>query len=296
MSRICDFLRDYNIDFKPHGKNVSKRDVNIKCLFCDDPSYHLGVNKKKGFWHCWICGRSGNFIELIRELLNVSWQKAKQIADNYTIDNDSFFSNKSTQNLNKISLPFNIFSLAKKPEDILLQKLWKKALNYCKRRHVPLEVVVSWYFDTKGFLIIPIETNHVLTAYIKRSFLNSEYRYLASDNKSSSLFNYDNLKHKVAVLVEGVFDAIACGLDVSCAMLGKQPTDTQIKLLKKKVTDIVYCPDSGVKSYDILRVADKLSMFGLKCKVLKCNKGDPATNEQFTKTLRRFLQKTYGIS
>ena len=295
MSMIYNFLDDFNIEYKDRGKNVSKRDVNITCPFCSDPSYHLGINKEKGFWRCWICGRSGNFVELIKHLLNVSWQKAYQIADKYL---EASFSVSEIKPTNKpsFSLPSNIFPLTKKPVDLFLQKLWHKAIAYCKQRKVPLDCLVSWYFDTQGFLVIPIEVNNVLTAYIKRSFLNPKYRYLAYGKVSSSLFNYDNLQHKVAVLVEGIFDAIACGLDVSCAMFGKQPTIDQIKLLRRKVTDIVYCPDSDVKSYETLQVADKLAMFGLKTHILKCEKGDPSSNDRFTKTLRRFLQETYGIS
>jgi len=292
---IYNFLHDYNIDYKDHGKNVSKRDVNIKCPFCSDPSYHLGINKEKGFWRCWICHRSGNFVELIKHLFDVSWNKAYKIASKY-IEQSYSASDVSLKKTTEIKLPQNALPLGEKPEDSYLQKLWQKALAYCKQRKVPLEVVMSWYFDTKGFLIIPIETNGVLTAYVKRSFLNPTYRYLAFGGIGQSLYNYDNLHCKVAVLVEGIFDAISCGLDVSCAMFGKQPTDIQAKLLKKKVTDVIYCPDSDVKSYEVAQVVDKLTLFGLNCKVLKCEKGDPNSNEEFTKSLRRFLQEAYGVS
>lgn len=41
------------------GKRARGNWVHFKCMYCDDPSYHLGVNVDTGAVHCIRCGRTG---------------------------------------------------------------------------------------------------------------------------------------------------------------------------------------------------------------------------------------------
>ncbi|HDD70832.1 MAG TPA: hypothetical protein ENF94_01580 [Candidatus Woesearchaeota archaeon] len=289
---IYKFLEDYGFEYKERGKNVSRRDVNIKCPLHYDPDFHLGINKETGIWRCWICGESGNFIKLIRLLLGVSFHKAKEIASRYV----SLKSATSSPSLPAVSLPKNIFPLSRKPSDPFLFALWKRAISYCKQRRVPVDLLLNWYFDTTGFLVIPIETEGRLKAFIKRSFLKKAHRYLAYGKISESVFNLDNISYKIAVVVEGIFDAIAVGLDIAVAVFGNKISDYQANLLAKRFQSVVLAFDSDVSGYDILKSSEKLVSFGLKVKTFQCKEGDPAENEAFRKDLRNFLKETYGIS
>ena len=51
---IIKVLSDYRIDYDTEGKNTSTGFVSIACPWCeDDPSHHLGINLKEGYYTCW---------------------------------------------------------------------------------------------------------------------------------------------------------------------------------------------------------------------------------------------------
>ena len=53
---IINYLENREIDYHKAGeKNVGKGWININCPFCDDPSWHLGINLKSKFFNCYIC-------------------------------------------------------------------------------------------------------------------------------------------------------------------------------------------------------------------------------------------------
>lgn len=76
------FCTRYSIEFVEKGPNVSKSNINIECPFCgNDPSHHLGLSLKKGFWGCWRNKkhRGKKPHKLIMSLLHVPFEQAVAI-------------------------------------------------------------------------------------------------------------------------------------------------------------------------------------------------------------------------
>jgi hypothetical protein len=81
------FFRDHNIEYVTRGPNVKKGNVNISCPFCgEDPSHHMGVSLNGKGFGCWrsVTHAGKKPHNLIRALLNCSFNQAKIIAQQYS--------------------------------------------------------------------------------------------------------------------------------------------------------------------------------------------------------------------
>lgn len=82
---------NYGVEFIKKGPFL-----NACCPFDDhmDSSPSFGINMEKHYFHCFGCGRNGNFIIMLSQLLNISnYQAASVIAEYENIPlstNDSF--------------------------------------------------------------------------------------------------------------------------------------------------------------------------------------------------------------
>jgi len=79
---ITRLLSDFQIPFQTGGKNVGKDWIGLSCPFCDDPSYHLGYNLKKKFFHCWRCG-THPITTTISKLLSINENQVSRIIQQY---------------------------------------------------------------------------------------------------------------------------------------------------------------------------------------------------------------------
>jgi len=80
---IKAFYDKRSVDYITKGVNVKKNEINISCPFCNsegnpDPSYHLGVDPKTGFWSCWRSRKhhGKRLHRLIMKVGQVSYQEA----------------------------------------------------------------------------------------------------------------------------------------------------------------------------------------------------------------------------
>lgn len=134
------------------------------------------------------------------------------------------------------------------------------------------------YFDRfRGRIIFPIrDTNGKLRGFGGRVIDKGEPKYLNSPdtpvyNKSELLYGLNLAKDKIksskiAILVEGNLDLIACfqaGVDLTCATLGTALTPQHAKLLKRYAEKVIICFDADLagstaaqRSIDILREFD----------------------------------------
>lgn len=81
------FLNDHGIEYTESGRNVSKGNIALACPFCNqsgdpDPSQHMNISLKGRGWACWreASHRGISKARLVQALLNVSWQKACELA------------------------------------------------------------------------------------------------------------------------------------------------------------------------------------------------------------------------
>lgn len=73
---IIEVAEKCGIQFHPRQRN--NVEFIALCPFCGDRKYHLGLNRKKGMFHCFRCKESGNSVSLYAKLNGVSNKEAYQ--------------------------------------------------------------------------------------------------------------------------------------------------------------------------------------------------------------------------
>ena len=77
------FLRQHRIDYVTSGPNNARGNLNLKCPWCGeaDPSEHLGVNIKFGYWGCLrnSAHRGKSPVRLVQKLINCSEAEARRL-------------------------------------------------------------------------------------------------------------------------------------------------------------------------------------------------------------------------
>jgi len=83
---VENFLSKRGIHYITSGVNVKAGEINLSCPFCNsegnpDPSHHLGIDPKNGFWSCWRNRRhhGRKLHRLLMKLLRISYAEACQI-------------------------------------------------------------------------------------------------------------------------------------------------------------------------------------------------------------------------
>lgn len=245
MFNAIQFLKDFNIQFDLNSKNASKGFVNIKCVFCEDTSDHLGISLTLPAVKCWKCGKHSLY-DTIQKLL--PFENPKQIIKQY--DTNLIINNKLDKKLNynntEIKLPGS--------------KLEKCHKLYLQKRGFDPDYIEEKYklqgtlYDSKYpyRIIIPIYFNSKLVTYQTRGITKDTKYINCLPNKEiipikETLYNLDNCKEDFIVVTEGVFKVMKLG-DNSCCTYGKNFSNIQIKLLSKyKKVFVYFDPDSAGK-------------------------------------------------
>lgn len=245
MFNTIQFLKDFNIPFDLNSKNASKGFINIKCVFCEDKSDHLGISTTLPAVKCWKCGKHSLY-DTIQKLL--PFENPKQILKEY--DTDIIINNRIEKKLNynntTIKLPGN--------------KLEKCHKIYLKKRGFNPDYIEEKYklqgtlYDSKFpyRIIIPIIYNEKIVTYQTRG-IKKEDRYINCFPEKeiipikNILYNIDNCRKNFIIVTEGVVKVWKLG-DNSCATFGKNFSKIQIKLLSKYQKIFIYFdPDSAGK-------------------------------------------------
>lgn len=84
------FLKDYNVSYQFGGKNTKAGNIGLSCPLCNetsspDPSQHLGINPKNGYYNCWRNSdhKGRNPYRIVRAVTNCSNREAKRIIKEY---------------------------------------------------------------------------------------------------------------------------------------------------------------------------------------------------------------------
>lgn len=230
-----------------------KSEVRICCPFCTDDNFHMYVNTNKKVYHCHKCEASGKMKDVMTmdDAINFS----KKIGDilsstPVTIKVPLMYETKPTD-LKKIrTLPHS--------SQIWKEKLYyQQAQNYLLGRGIDsslqreLDIKVSK--ETSGIykntVIFPIyelnkdEDDADLKYFVCRRYDKTEPKYInAPWPKEDTLFQFGDNQYKTpfnAIIVEGIFDAIAIGQSGynAIALLGKKATGQQLNRLDKPNRD-----------------------------------------------------------
>lgn len=242
---IEEFYLRRNIDFITKGTNVKKDEVNISCPFCNassnpDPSYHLGVDRKTGYWSCWRNRKhkGKRLHRLIMTVARVSYAEACDILGqkvdwikegSFSIFSEDFdskdlFSDDTEQEEVQVLkmppefMPFNGFRSQIPFTNYLMHD------RGFHRRHIS-EVLKEYDFHCcttgrwSGRLILPIRLEGDLLTWTGRAIeKNATLRYRSLSEKEGAIasikdlvFNYDTLIQtggRLLFITEGPFDAM----------------------------------------------------------------------------------------
>lgn len=221
---IEKLLKSKQIQYVTSGHNVKKGNVNIACPLCkDDPSQHLGIDLKTGYWGCWRDKKHGHkdFKKLLiilgfseQDIFLFSNQKILLDVDWYD-SIERLFMKTVAKKIEKQELFF-----PEEFKDLKTQGVYSKFYNYLLERGV--QEPLKWGFkacltgEWKDRIIIPITFNNQLVTWLGRSIHEIPKKYLNLNNEKSvvsikkTVYNYDTIKYggKVLFITEGVFDCL----------------------------------------------------------------------------------------
>ena len=275
---LLRYLEDRGIDYTESGKNVSSGWIGTNCLFCDDPSNHLGINTQSKTYSCFICGAKGNLPKLIQEIEQCGSKKAYQIIDQFQDKTLQYLDQPERKSGSRVDLPKGctkelpgIFQNYFQERGFDAEKLIQKYDLYC--------CYITSDQKFKYRIIAPVYQENELVTYVGRDVTHSaknKYQNCPSEkcikNIKDCLYNIDSV-HKKAIVVEGIFDVWRLG-DGAVATFGTQFTKQQISLLAG-LDEVFILFDSDAVSMSH-RLAGELSGIVKHVEVIELEQGDPA--------------------
>ncbi len=304
MFNLEQFLIKNKIEYRTSGKNVSKGEFSICCVFCGEGGYHLGINPTKKLWHCWICGGKGNYEKLISKILNISHIEAKEIINPISDLKKVLEDRKNkvpiiekSKEIKEMHLPEHTYKFDKNKTNLwqeIALKFLKEKYNLTWEHILEADLHFCIYGRYKHSIIIPFYLDGKLVNFISRAWnKNAKKRYdncpneLSIVNIKSMVYNIDNVKNRknLLIIVEGCFDAIKSGLDRTIALCGTEVSKEQLSILANLgVENLIIMLDNDphltTTSKKAQALADYLSLFS-KTRVIKLPYGkDPGSMER----------------
>jgi hypothetical protein len=273
-----DFAQLFRDNAVPHwteGKNVSDGWVNVQCVFCDDPSNHLGFSAE-GACACWRCGTHSTS-EAIHLLTGLDWQN---IQTSYQGGAQSFRGTDRTgAPPSSLSLPIGTREMTEAHRQYIIDRNFdpdRLARDYALQG----TGIVGPY---KFRIIVPIFLHGRLVSYQGRDYTGrSELRYKTCRKEEEvvchkhTLYDLDRAGEDV-VVVEGVTDAWRLGAG-AVATFGVGFTQEQVmRLAYYRRVFLLYDPDAMARAE---RLARAISGLGPEVEVVALEGGDPAEMSQ----------------
>lgn len=180
MIDYVKLFNDFSIPYWTEGNNCSFGFINVKCVFCDDHSNHLGIKFETGAVSCWRCGPHGRRDALCK-ILGVNDETLGKILQSYQTRG------VGTKGAVKESL--------KAPENVkipLVEELNGKCFTYLEKRGFDTFQLIRDYrikstktpcffegIDLKCRIFIPIYWKNTLVSWQTRAVVDtSKLRYI----------------------------------------------------------------------------------------------------------------------
>jgi DNA primase len=238
------YLRDRNIPYYTEGENCREGWVNIRCLFCDDDSNHLGINEDSNTISCWRCRTKGTILKIAMKLERKSLENVWPVLEKFkrrhfgTQDNTNSFSSRL--------IPVKgIKSFPPIPHDIAKFLNTRNLSTGNFLRHA--EGWTGPYHEYPCKIAFPIKYQKRTVSYVMRDFTgNSKIKYvnypddLSEIPSKNLLYGYDDAPDNSTLIgVEGIFDKLKLGRR-AVAFLGVGFTKQQVLCLHSKHPKKVY--------------------------------------------------------
>lgn len=257
---ITSLLLKFDIEYWEEGKNCSPGAINIECPLCDDHSNHCGIFRNSGKFHCWKCGREGDFAFLLAIITHRSKEFCQREIDSF----DASFILDSEQQIQ------SIFQEEEEKEEtfvrvrsVQLPKFFEPVQDadspllrsYIKRRMLSLEILIEHgcgvccVGEYMNRLIAPVFFEGKLVGFQAADMTGKAEAKYKADTKDSKikeyLYRWDMLDRSLGyvIIVEGLLDSWRLGGN-TLASFGASLTDQQKKLLiKLKPEKLIFVPD-----------------------------------------------------
>jgi DNA primase len=244
-------FRDYHVDY---STRVNRGWTNCTCPHCDDKTYNGGFNNIDGHYHCWKCG-GHDMKKTLQLVLGIPSNEIKSVLSEYEGRNGVLQElNKKTAKAKHLELPSDCFTPAERK--YLLSRNFSPRFLHEKYGVVGGGIAGRWKYR----IIIPVYLNGKLVSWTGRSILDKQtlkekeiprYKNLSIEesviNIKECIFNIDNCRKNVAVLVEGSFDVMRLGDDFICSM-GTELTQNQIQTLSNRFKKIFIAFDNELEA------------------------------------------------
>jgi len=244
-----DFLNDNNVHIAGIGERHYRDGwIAIECPFCSGRSkgHHLGISDKGGI-SCFRCGKHSAY-ELIAAVSGCdeseAWTVYKQYSD-VLFERAPIRQFVTTPKSTKMNLPGEL----EMPDQ---HRLYLENRGYPDDKDVtPYQLADRYNLrftvddpDYPNRIIIPVTYNNRVVSFTSRDVTNNPLRYKTAtkDNELRDIkhcvFGLDLVVGDTAIIVEGPFDCMSLGADVSCAVMGIKYTDEQVKLIGRRFTSV----------------------------------------------------------
>ena len=277
---LIGLFEQYEIRYWTHGKNCTPDHINIQCVFCDDNSNHLGINKFSGKARCWKCGSHGDIYNVMQELMEINFKQSHQIIKPYKTD---LLSSSKKEIVHPLSLQLP------KEASLDLPHLHRK---YLQNRGFDVSILQAKYKlmacdmfgEYKFRIIIPIYFKHRLVNFAAMSVVPSKVKIKNCPNdkvvlqRDELVYNFDNIQNRQAIIVEGFADCWKMG-DSCIATFGTSFSPKQVQIIAEACDKVYIMYDSPQKDPQAPIQAEKLAnqLYALGCitEVIELSEGDP---------------------
>jgi DNA primase len=268
-------------DLKKHLKFVKNghgnQEARFICPFCpqrgmgEDRRGHLYINLAKGTYFCHRCNASGNIHSLNLQLgTNIQLSELSHQAQN----NLDFLAKKITSvKIKDIKKEFRpLYPLVSEQNS---NREAQEAIDYLLSRNLTPAHIKSYSWGLikqyPNYVFVPLIMNEELRGwqgrYYKVSTGKKVMKYFTIPGGiglHEILFNYDNARFfKKTIITEGVFDAIAGGLN-TMATFGKTLSNCQKKILAtNKFREIIFAYDKDAQK-ESQKLANQMKLYAEK--------------------------------
>jgi hypothetical protein len=234
---LIDALDNYGIRYKKASK---PGEIWLCCPFCTDDRFRLGVNVSSGDMHCF------NEPECDTRSRNAEYtfKKLSEALELGELEAAAARSKESDRPAVKVRLPDDFELVPWRTKTHKVDYWAQKASDFLQSRHVSktqIEEKKLGYCTTGPYayrIVIPVFYKGKLRGLVTRALKDSQKPKYKNSIGQKVLYNVPKKKSEAAVLVEGVFDALAVDRAIAAggsydgiAVLGHSLTDRQISML-----------------------------------------------------------------
>lgn len=219
----------------PKYKLVSSgKELTTLCFFCHPAptKMKLTINVDSGLFHCWKCGKKGNFTDLVTALRRFN----RSIDPSNYRDKETKRKPLSVTTTEEIPWPEDYHQLTRKTmgETAMLARYYLNNRGIDDNMIVMNKIGYCVYGAYSDRVIVPIFYKDKLVSFIARDFLgNKDKKILTPPGRGTQgikrfIYRIESAaKLGHLIITEGVFSALSCG-PRGVAIFGKVPTTGQL--------------------------------------------------------------------